>query len=187
MTMFPFKYTILMWSIHTRRLMYYSFVGKEISQKKFRPIITSYYFYCCLKLCLTKVTKFSKILTTSDFCFKRKIHVYLEWSSTIVKKYLWPWIDGIEYSPHISTRIKSKHFLDLDVLRRKGSLFYFAKWQTSQTKLYLTKENLFLITSIDLFETCPNRKCQRFSRSLVVKLTTLVICRGLTCLIWRFW
>ena len=49
--------------------------------------------------------------------------------------------------------------------------------------LYLTKENLFLITSKDFFETCPNRKCQRVSRSLVVKLTILVIYGDLTGLI----
>jgi len=56
---------------------------------------------------------------------------------------------------------------------------------TSLTKdfLYLTKGNLFLITSINLFETCPNKKCQRFSRSLVVKLIVLVICGDLTSMI----
>jgi len=102
----------------------------------------------------------------------------------MAKKYLWPWIDGIEYGLHRSTWIKSNRFLDLDVLRGKGSLFCFAKWQTSQTKdfLYLTKGNLFFITSIDLLETCPNRKCQRFSRSLAVKLTILVILE-----IWQVW
>ena len=100
----------------------------------------------------------------------------------MVKKYLWPWIDDDEYGPHTSTWIKSKHILDLDALRRKRSLFCFTKWQISQIKglLYLTKGNLFLITSIDLFETCTNWKCQRFSRSLAVKLTVLVICGDLT-------
>jgi len=49
--------------------------------------------------------------------------------------------------------------------------------------LYLTKENLFLITFKNLFETCPNRRCQRFSRSLTAKLTILVICEDLTGLI----
>jgi len=79
----------------------------------------------------------------------------------MVKKYLWPWIDDNEYSPHTSTWIKSKHFLDLDALRGKGSLFFLTKWQISQIKdfLYLTKGNLFLITSKNLFETCPNKKC----------------------------
>jgi len=35
--------------------------------------------------------------------------------------------------------------------------------QTSNTKdfLYLTKGKLFWITSIHLFETCPNQKCQK--------------------------
>jgi len=81
---------------------------------------------------------------------------------------------------------QSKYFLDLDVLRGKGSLFCFAKWQTPQTKdlLYLTKGNLLLIISIDLFETYPNRKCQMFSRSLAVKLTISVIYGDLTRLIW---
>ena len=100
----------------------------------------------------------------------------------MVKKYLWPWIDVNEYGHRTSIWIKSKHFLDLDELRRKGSFFCFAKWQISQMKdlLYLTKGNLFLITFKDLFETYPNRKCQRVSRSLAVKLTILVICGDLT-------
>jgi len=82
----------------------------------------------------------------------------------MVKKYLWPLIDDNEYGPHTSTWIKSKYLLDLDALREKESLFCFAKWQILQIKdfLYLTKENLFLITSKDLFETCLNWKCQRF-------------------------
>jgi len=47
--------------------------------------------------------------------------------------------------------------------KRKTSLFCFAKWQTSQTGdlLSLTKENLFLITSMHLFETCPNQKMSK--------------------------
>jgi len=145
---------------------------KKLVIKNLVPLSLLIVFIVVSNCVWTKVTKFSKILTTSDFCFKRKIYVYIEQSSTMVKKYLLPWIDGIEYGPHRSTWIKSKHFLDLDVLRGKGSLFCFAKWQTSQTKdlLYLTKGNLFLITSIDLFETCPSQKCQRFSRSLAVKL-----------------
>ena len=49
----------------------------------------------------------------------------------MVKKYLWPWIDDNKYDLHTSTWIKSKHFLDLDALRGKGSLFCFAKWQIS--------------------------------------------------------
>ena len=49
--------------------------------------------------------------------------------------------------------------------------------------LYLKKGSLFFITSKDLFETCFNRKCQRVSRSLVVKLTVLVISGDLTGLI----
>jgi len=111
----------------------------------------------------TKITKFSKVLTTSNFCFKGKIHVYLEYSLTMVKKYLWPWIDGIEYGPHTCIWINSKHFLDLNVLIGKESLFCFRKRQTSQTidLLYLTKGNLVMITSIHLFETCHNKKCQR--------------------------
>ena len=89
----------------------------------------------------------------------------------MVKKYLWPWIDGIEYGPQTSTWIKSKHFFDLDVLIGKESIFCFAKWQTSQTKdllyltkdlLYLTKGNLFLITSIHFFEIWPNRNTKGF-------------------------
>ena len=70
----------------------------------------------------------------------------------MVKKYLWSWIHDNEYGPHTSTWIKLKHFLDLDVLRGKRSLFCFEKWQISQIKdlLHLTKANLFcdiLITS----------------------------------------
>jgi len=109
----------------------------------------------------------------------------------MVKKYLWPWINVNEYGLHTSTWIKSKHFLDLDELREKESFFFFcfAKWQISQMKdlLYLTKGNLILITSKDLFETCPSRKCQRVSRSLAMKLTILVIYGDLPGLIWRFW
>jgi len=126
----------------------------------------------------------------------------------MVKKYLWPWIDDIEYGPHNMNQIetsfrfrctkrKEKSFLlckltnitnkrfvlfnKRDALREKRSLFCFAKWQTSQTKdlSYLTKGKLFLITSMHLFEACPNWKCQRVSRSLVVKLIVLVICEDL--------
>ena len=68
-----------------------------------------------------KTTKFSKILTTTNFYFKGKIHVYLEYS-TMVNKYLWPWINDIEYGSHTSTWIKWRYFLDLYALRGKGSL-----------------------------------------------------------------
>ena len=54
---------------------------------------------------------------------------------------------------------KVKKKIDLDVLIGNEGLFYFSKWQASQTKdlLYLTKRNLILIKSIHLFETCSNR------------------------------
>jgi len=89
---------------------------------------------------------------------------------------------------YLYDRIKLKHFLDLDALRGKGNIFCFTKWQTSQIKdlLYLTKENLLFITSMDLFEACHNRKCQRVLRTLIVKLTVLVICEDLISLIWSF-
>jgi len=162
---------------------------KKLVMKNSVPLSLLITFIVVSNCVWIKTTKSSKILTTSDFYFNGKTHVYLEKSSTMVKKYLWPWIDDNEYGPHILTWIKSKHFLDLDPLRGKGSLFCFGKWQLSQIKylLYLTKGNLLLITSKDLFETCPNRKYQKVSRSLVVKLTVLVICEDLTGLIWRFW
>ena len=76
----------------------------------------------------------------------------------MVKKYLWPWIDVNEYGPHISTWIKSKLFLDLDELRGKGSFFLLCKMTNITNEIFIifNKRNLFLITSKDLFETCPN-------------------------------
>ena len=80
-------------------------------------------------------------------------------------------------------------FIYLDVLIGNESLFCFAKWQTSQTKdlLYLTKGNLFLITSIHLFEIWPDRKCQRVYRSLALTLIVLMVCVDLMGLIWSLW
>jgi len=94
-------------------------LAKKLVIKNSDPLSLLIVFIVVSNCVWIKVTKFFKILTTSDFCFKRKIHVYLE--------YLWPWIDGIEYGPHKSTWIKSKLFLDLDVLRGKRSFFCFAK------------------------------------------------------------
>jgi len=99
-------------------------------------------------------------------------------------------IPTYQYMNQIKTFFRFRCNIDLDVIRGKRNLFLFAKWQTSQTKdlLYLIKGNLFLITSMYLFKTCPNRKCQRVSRSLAVKLAVLVvICEDLIGLIWSFW
>ena len=66
------------------------------------------------------------------------------------------------------------------------NIIFILRWSNKKYLLYLTKGNLFLITLIDLFEACPNWKCQRVSISLAVKMTILLICGDLIGLIWGF-
>jgi len=64
----------------------------------------------------TKTTKIFKVLTTSDFYFKRKNHVYLKW----------PWIDGIEYGLiHLHESIQN--IFRFRCTNRKGKSFLFCK------------------------------------------------------------
>ena len=85
-----------------------------------------YYFYCCLKLCLIKNTKSSKVLTNSDFFLKEKFmctsNSHQLWSRNIYDHELMV-LSMVPIDPHES----SQYFLDLEVLIGNESLFGFAK------------------------------------------------------------
>jgi len=108
----------------------------------------------------TKITKCFKTFNNFRFLFQKKNpcvpRIVINYGQEIfMTMNWWYWV----WSPNIYMN-QIKTFFDLDVLIGKESLFCFAKWQTSQTKdlLYLTKGNLFLITSIHLFEIIENAK-----------------------------
>lgn len=63
------------------------------------------------------------------------VHTNILKSSTIVRKYLWPWTNEIERDPHISKRSSSYLEETWDELILKGNFLCLAKWQMSQTAL----------------------------------------------------
>lgn len=67
-----------------------------------------------------------------------KTQTNLVWSSTIVRKYLWPCIEVVEQGPQISTCIKAKGEKEWELLTGKINFFCLALWQASQI-ISLTK------------------------------------------------
>lgn len=68
-----------------------------------------------------------KIVRASDFVRRRKIHVAREWSSTIVKKYLYPSIVSTEKGPQTFMCNNSKVDLQRLFGEIKDNFFCFAK------------------------------------------------------------
>ena len=62
--------------------------------------------------------------------------MYLEKSSTTVRKYRCPWIEGVEIGPQTSMCIRSKAQTDLELLVEKGNRFCFANGQIVQVLLF---------------------------------------------------
>lgn len=61
-------------------------------------------------------------------------HVYLKWSYTRVRKYLWPKLGIMEKGPHKSACNISKGEVECTMLLGKWSFFCLAKWHESQGK-----------------------------------------------------
>jgi len=100
---------------------------------------------------------------TLDLILSKMIHRNLLWSSTIVRKYLSPWMEDTNRGPEIS-RYKSSKFEEAwDVLIEKGKCFCLAKWQMSQTEFLLSETMLEYKEDIIFnlwWERCPSLKCQ---------------------------
>ena len=66
---------------------------------KLFSIVSPYSFYFSIELNLNEVKKDCTKGLVSDFVFIRKTQVHLEWSSTIVRKYLCPSTVGVYRGP----------------------------------------------------------------------------------------
>lgn len=71
----------------------------------------------------TRMTKLWRSCLVSDFAFIKNTQVCLEKSSTTMRKYLWPCIEGIWNAPQISTWINWKISIVTQVLKRKKASY----------------------------------------------------------------
>lgn len=73
-----------------------------------------------------------KICRTSLLCFRKYIHVTLEQSSTMVRKYLKPSTEVTEKEPQKSKWIRSKGLSARLLWKVKARHFCFARWHVLQ-------------------------------------------------------
>lgn len=99
-----------------------------------------------------KVTKFMRWFLLSDLTFINRIQVYLDLSSTMVRKYLFPWILGVEKGPQISTCTISK--IEWETERLEGKQASFVLQNDKHRKHY----EQILVYYNDTFEQVCKKK-----------------------------
>ena len=99
------------------------------------------------------------------FSFMKNSQVNCDLSSMIVRKYLWPKIEGVPKGPQMSTCIIPKQFSKIVVLITYGNLYNFSKWQTLQCVLGKDLCNICIL----LEQRWPNLICYK-SETLFLSL-----------------
>lgn len=99
---FSFHSHILLGIFNTWILMLYTFGIVKWRKGKFMTIVCPNDFGSSFMLVLSHITMFWTCIATLDFVFICMVHVNLLNPFTIVKKYLWSWMEGADVGPQMS-------------------------------------------------------------------------------------